>query len=186
MTYIHNELAYENAIRRNIRDNAYKTFHRTYEDAHEVMDFVRAGADRGNEFFASLLRGYDQYGRLSEKQVAAVRKCMEQSKVRKAEWTSKQAVINATKQFIGEVGKRITMTLTTKKVIQIQGQSFSYYDSGISYLHIAENAEGNVVIYIGNGNFPGEGETANVKVTIKSHGVRNDCKQTMVSRPSIV
>lgn len=89
-------------------------------------------------------------------------------------------------EWIGEVGKRMDVVLTVKKIIEIQGRSFSYYDSGISYLYLAEDASGNSITYMGNGNFPAEGETATVRCTVKEHSVYKDRKQTVINRPKVI
>lgn len=183
---IRNEVAYEAAICNNIRINAQKTFFRTHEDADTIINTVRSGAERGNEFFMSLYAGYQKYGRLTEGQVAAVRRYIAKAAERKAEWAAKNAEKNAALVHVGEVGKRVELTLTCKKVIEYVRKAYHYCDSGIGYICIAEDANGNVVVYRGNSGFPAEGRTAIVKCTVKEHVVYNGTKQTIVSRPTIV
>jgi len=184
---IENPAAYEAAIRNNIRFNAEKTFFRTHEDASDLIAFVQAGAERGNDFFSSLWGGFSTYGRFTEGQVAAIRRSIAKAAERKAEWSKKEAEKNANRVHVGEVGKRMVVKLTCKKVIEYSRPTFHYYDSGIGYINIAEDEAGNVFVYRGNSaGFPNEGETATVKFTVKEHAVYNGTPQTIVTRPAIV
>jgi len=189
---IENEEAYRKATHARILANANKTFCKTYEDFADIESFLADGRiydDEGNfkcykeGFVGSLASAYATYGKLSEKQVLAVRKCIVDRNARKAEWASKQALIDAKKQHIGTVGEKVTLTLTLKKVINLN----SHF--GIIGLFIFEDAEQNVVIYKGNASSIwelAEGETATLKTSIKEHGVRNGVKQTLIQRPKAV
>jgi hypothetical protein len=189
---IENEDAYRKATHARIISNAKKTFCRTYEDHNEIENFLSAGRvhdDEGNfkhykeGFVGSLANGFDTYGKLSEKQVLAIRKCIEANNARKAEWASKQALVDAKRQHIGVVGEKITLTLTLKKVINLDSAF------GTIGLFIFEDAEQNVVIYKGNASSVwelAEGETATLKTSIKEHGVRNGVKQTLIQRPKAI
>jgi hypothetical protein len=54
---------------------------------------------------------------------------------------------------------------------------------GTSYLHIMNDAQGNVVIYKGTKILGGKTETLTVKATVKEHGERDGVKQTKIARP---
>ena len=189
---IENEEAYRKATKARIIANAQKTFCRTYADHNEIENFLCDGRLHDNEgnfkcykegFVGSLASAFDTYGKLSEKQVEAVRKCIISNAARKAEWASKQALIDAKRQHIGAIGEKVTLTLTLKKVINLD----SHF--GIIGLFIFEDAEQNVVIYKGNASSIwelAEGETATLKTSIKEHGVRNGVKQTLIQRPKAV
>ena len=188
---IDNPAAYAAATTARIIANAQKTFCKTYEDYQEIESFLSSGVkvdDYGNKTYAdnfvgSLASAYAKYGKLSEKQVAAVRKCIADRIARKAEWASKQALIDAARQHIGSVGQKITLTLTLKKVINLE----SHF--GTIGLFIFEDAEKNVVIYKGNSSsvwYLAEGEVATLTATVKEHGVRNGVKQTLIQRPKAV
>jgi hypothetical protein len=189
-TTIDNPVAYEKATKARIIANANKTFCKTYEDFADIESFLAAGRiydDEGNfkcfkeGFVGSLASAYDTYGKLSEKQVLAVRKCIADRIVRKAEWANKQAVIDAKKQHIGSIGEKVTLTLTCVHVVEIDGVY------GTNFINICEDADQNIVIYKGNAaGFPCKGETATIKATIKDHGVRNSVKQTVIQRPKLV
>jgi hypothetical protein len=189
-TVIDNPDAYAKATKARILANANKTFCKTYEDFADIESFLADGRiydDEGNfkcykeGFVGSLASAYATYGKLSEKQVLAVRKCIADRIVRKAEWSSKQALIDATRQHIGSVGEKVTLTITCVHVVEVNGLY------GTNFINICEDADKNIVIYKGYAiGFPNKGETAIIKATIKEHGVRNGVKQTVIQRPKLV
>jgi hypothetical protein len=181
--------AYAKAVKRNILENARKTFERTYADAETVLDFIDAGRvydDNGNVsykegFLGSLASAYDRFGKLTEGQVNAVRKCIVQREERRAEWASKNAALNADRQHLGTVGQKVTLTLTVVHIVVLDG----IY--GSNYIHICEDTDHNVVIYKGKAaDFPLKGETATIIATVKEHGVRDGVKQTVIQRPKLM
>lgn len=195
--HIENEAAYNLAIKRNILANARKTFERNYADHEAILGFIDAGrvyGERGGVtykegFVGSLAYAFDTFGKLTEGQVNAVRKCIVQRVERKAEWADKQAAANAALLHLGTVGEKITLTLTIKKFITFD----SAY--GVQQLAILEDADRNVVIYKGNsrainnnanGSYTAEGDTITITATVKEHGVRNGVKQTVIQRPKAI
>ena len=188
---IENPAAYEAAIHRNIIANAQKTWAKNTPRSGEIQNALNAGRDGQNyeeSFIGSLAKAFDSYGKLSEKQSAAILKGIDARQAKKAEWASKDAELNAQREFLGVVGEKVTLTLTIKKVI--------FWDSnfGTQYLYILEDANQNVVIYKGNSNVfyideSGEyrklGSTVTVIATVKEHGVRNEVKQTVIQRPKL-
>jgi hypothetical protein len=188
---IDNPAAYAAATTARIIANANKTFCKTYEDYAEIEAFLSLGVEVDEDdrktykdnFVGSLAAAYANYGKLSEKQVAAVRKCIADRNARKIEWASKQAAIDAARQHIGTVGEKVTLTLTLKKVINVENKF------GVVGIFIFEDTEKNVVIYKGNSSAVwelAEGEVVTLKASIKEHGVRNGVKQTLIQRPKAV
>jgi hypothetical protein len=189
--FIDNPEAYAKATRARIIANANKTFTRTYSDYEAIEAFLAGGRVQceydarrityKEGFVGSLASAYDNYGKLTEKQVLAVRKCIESNNARKAEWADKKALLDASRQHIGTIGEKITLTLTCVHVIALDGVY------GTTYINICEDAEKNIVIYKGNANgFPCKGETATIKATVKEHGVRDGVKQTVIQRPKAI
>jgi hypothetical protein len=188
---IDNPAAYAAATTARIIANANKTFCKTYEDYAEIEAFLSLGVEVDEDdrktykdnFVGSLAAAYANYGKLSEKQVAAVRKCIADRNARKIEWASKQAAIDAAREHIGTVGEKVTLTLTLKKVINVENKF------GVVGIFIFEDTEKNVVIYKGNSSAVwelAEGEVVTLKASIKEHGVRNGVKQTLIQRPKAV
>jgi hypothetical protein len=187
---IENPVAYHNAVKRNIIANANKTWYAKTERASEIDEALNAGrthSDYGSTsgyvdgFMGSMAEAYDKYGKLSEKQCAAILKGIDAKIARKAEWADKEAALNASRTHLGEVGEKITFILTCVHVVEIDGMY------GTTYINICEDADKNVVIYKGNAKgFPEKGETATITATVKDHGVRNGVKQTVIQRPKAV
>ena len=189
MSHIEHPAAYENAIKRNILMNANKTFYKTYPDANDIVSFLNANAEK-NSFYLNLLGALNTYGKLTEKQVLAVRKSIATLAERKAQWIAQAAEKNTTRKFFGTEKKKITVTLTVKKEIVVDRPKFYWADSGTSLLRICEDADGNVIVFSGNADFPAEGETATITATVKMHRYykQNDIEvpQTLIIRPKIV
>jgi hypothetical protein len=192
---IENEAAYNSAIKRNILVNANKTWRANTERAGEIEDALTVGRtfnDYGDltgytdNFIGAMASAFDTYGKLTPNQSAAILKGIDARVARRAEWADKQEALDANREHLGTVGQKITLNLTVKKIIKIEGISFSYYHSGITYLYIMEDAEQNVVIYKGNGAAfctVDEGSEYTFTATVKEHGVRNGVKQTIIQRP---
>ena len=189
MSLIEHPSAYEAAIKRNIINNATKTFYRTYSDAGDIVQFLVSNSEK-NSFYSNLLGALNTYGKLTEKQVLAVRKSIATFAERKAQWTAQAATKNATRTFIGVEKKKITVTLTVKKEIMVDRPKFYWADSGRSLLRICEDADGNVLVFSGNANFPAEGETATITATVKMHRYYKqgdiEVPQTVIIRPKVV
>lgn len=189
MSHIEHPAAYEAAIKRNIINNATKTFYRTYSDAGDIVQFLVSNSEK-NSFYSNLLGALNTYGKLTEKQVLAVRKSIATFAERKAQWTAQAATKNATRTFIGAEKKKITVTLTVKKEIVVDRPKFYWADSGTSLLRICEDADGNVIVFSGNADFPAEGETATITATVKMHRYYKqgdiEVPQTVIIRPKTV
>jgi len=193
---IENEAAYNAAIKRNILANAQKTWRKNTERSEEIEAVLEDGRlyDHGRVsyaegFMGSMARAYDTFGKLTPNQSAAILKGIDARAARKAEWADKQAALNASRTHIGEIGQKLTLELTLKKVIKIEGMAFSRYDNGLTFIFIFEDAEQNVVIYKGRSSALmdlDEGSVVSLIATIKDHGVRNGVKQTIIQRPKKV
>jgi hypothetical protein len=189
MSYVEHPAAYEAAIKRNIVMNANKTFYKTYPDAGDIVQFLIANSGK-NSFYTNLLQSFDSYGKLTEKQVLAVRKSIATMAERKAQWQAEAVAKNATRTFVGTEKKKITITLTVKKAIVVDRPKFYWADSGTSLLRICEDADGNVIVFSGNADFPAEGETATITATVKMHRYYKqgdiEVPQTVIIRPKTV
>lgn len=182
MTTVQHPEAYESAIKARIIANARKTFLSAYPDALTIVawcDKGRDGSDYKGTFAGSLAKSLDLYGKLTDKQVEAVRNAMAKDAARKQEWADKKSAENATKQWVGEVKGKIEITLTVNHVVILDG----YY--GKTWLHICSDQDGNEVIYKGTSAFFEKGETGIVIATVKEHVIRDGRKQTIIQRPKI-
>lgn len=200
MSFIHNEVAYENAIARNIRRNAQKTRFAKWmamEGGARANDFLHfmgefdmdetnnahpvIAASRG-DFFDKMRASAEEFGGLTEGQHKAVLGMIAKGEARVAERAKARAdalKIDADKSgWIGTVGERRMFDLTVRLVIEMEGQY------GFSYLHVMNDAAGNVVVYKGTKKLADRGGNVTVKATVKEHDVRDGVRQTKIARPA--
>jgi hypothetical protein len=200
MSFIHNEAAYENAIARNIRRNAQKTRFAKWmamEGGARANDFLHfmgefdmdennnlhpvIAASRG-DFFDKMRASVDEFGGLTEGQHKAVLGMIARGEARVAERAKARAdalkVDADTSGWIGTVGERRMFDLTVRLVIEMEGQY------GFSYLHVMNDAAGNVVVYKGTKKLADRGGSVTVKATVKEHDVRDGVRQTKIARPA--
>jgi len=205
MAFIENHTAWAEARARNIWNNANKTFHRKFERSVEVETWlINVENDKfwsNNEFAMSLVSAWDRFGKLTEGQYNAVCKIIDKQAARQAEWDAKREADknakNATLEHVGVVGERMQFELTVVAIIEYDRPRFYYNDSGIGYITIMEDAEGNKVVYMNTLSektkdehgyehwVPAEkGDTVLFMAKVKEHGVRDGAKQTVVQRPT--
>ena len=143
-----------------------------WRDANAAL-VARLNAYEGdNSFLSSMIYSLAQWGNLTARQTESVESCF-------AVIDRKEAM-KANSKHIGEVGDKVTMTVTVAHTVVIT----SIY--GNTYLSICTDEHGNSVIYKGNAAFPNTKETATIKATVKEHGVRDGVKQTVIQRPKII
>jgi len=204
MAVIQNKVAYYEAKQRYIIDNANKTFCRKFERGTEVCHWLwNAENDEfwgRNEFVQSLCDALHNYGKLTEGQYNAVCKIIDKQAARQAEWDAKReakkAQEAANSNHIGVVGERMQFELKVVAVIEYDRPKFHYYDSGIGFITIMEDAAGNKVVYMnkliekrkddGSELDAIKGDTVLFMAKVKSHGERDGAKQTVVQRPTKV
>ncbi len=187
MANVEYQEAWEAGRKRNILMNARKTWLANTPRAFEILDAVEAGRDYDlgrvsykEGFMGSMARALDTFGKLTPKQSEAVLKGIDARAAKRAEWASEKAALDAKREYIGTVGQKVTLTLTTVHIVVLDGMY------GTNYLYICEDADKNVVIYKGKSyDFPLKGETATMTATVKEHGVRDGVKQTVIQRPKI-
>jgi hypothetical protein len=187
--HIENPVAYENAVKRYIIGNAQKTWRKITPRADEIESALVVGivyTDRGDfkgyteDFMGKMAYSFYFFGKLSPKQCEAILKGIDARAARRAEWADKKAAVDATREHIGTVGDKITITIKVVHVVELDG------GFGPSYINICEDADNNTIIYKGNAKgFPEKGETATITATVKDHGVRNGVKQTVIQRPKV-
>lgn len=182
---IEHQQAYDRAVKRNILNNATKTWRNETERSGEIELALVAGrlSDYGYKdgFIGSMAKAFDQYGKLTPKQSQAVLKGIDAHAARKAEWAAQNAAQNAHKVHVGTVGEKLVMTITTVHVVLIET---AYGTIG---LYICEDGNKNTIIYKGTAKgFPNKGESAMIIASIKEHAVREGVKQTIIQRPKVI
>lgn len=182
MSHIHNEAAYEAAIKAKIKANACKTRFRKWLDkderAQEVIDFIRGrNYDNPSSFLAQMEKSFDDWGALTEGQRNAVCKIIDQQAERKAEYDAQKLKSN----HIGIVGERMQFNAEVLFRVWVEG---AY---GIIYI-VGMRSGDNMIVFKGNGDLADakKGDTVSFMAKVKDHGERDGQKQTIVQRPTKV
>jgi hypothetical protein len=185
--HIINEAAYERAVHGRIIANAQKTWRLNTPRHQEIEDAIMSGrgqSDRyttySEDFIGNMAKAFDTWGKLTENQSAAILKGIDFRTARKAEWADKKAQEGAQKEFVGVVGEKITLYLTVRHIVDLEG---AYGWSGI---FICTDQHNNTIIYKGtSGCMPAKGQNVRITATVKEHGVREGVKQTVIQRPKL-
>lgn len=193
--YIEHPEAYEAATRRRIMMNARKSWERTTPDAYDITNYLsrkgtytKDGDMMSNwipqtaftdNFFGSLARALETYGKLTPAQCEAVRKCMVKDKERQAGFAAIRESRKALSNHIAAIGERLELTLKVAHIVEIPTEY------GLMLIHIMTDENQNRVIYKGTKRLADKGETVTVKATIKDHGERDGEKQTIIRRPTV-
>lgn len=204
MTGIVHEGAYEAAIKRNILENARKTWRANTPDHDAIEDALNIGRDSSygyqDSFIGKMAQSFDTYGKLTEKQCDAVRNIIAKRAERRAAFTKAIDEQKARSNFLGVENERVQFKLHVDKILEIEVPRFSYYDSNIMYFYLMRDAAGNRVVYRSKAvlgiSFKGEerdifidvkeGDDIEIKATIKAHDEYKGEKQTIVQRAKVV
>lgn len=204
---IDNPVAYEKATKARILANANKTFCKTYPDYADIEAFLSTGVtvdayDRKiykDNFAGSLASAYANYGKLSEKQVEAVRKIIIKNAERRKAFVKAVEEQKAHSAFLGVANERMEFKLHVDKIVEVEVQKFSYYDSSTMYIYLMRDEAGNRIVYktktvLGlsvkgdnfNEFFPVlEKADIELKATIKAHAEYKGEKQTIIQRAKV-
>lgn len=88
---------------------------------------------------------------------------------------------NAASAFVGNVGDKLTLTVTIEQIIVLPDYGF-----GVNYINILRDQAGNVLVYKGLSDLGQKGETVSLKATVKGHDIRNGVCQTTIQRPKVL
>jgi len=181
---VENASAYEAAIVRNIRANARKTFLKR-DRAHEVLNWIHSGR---SEFAVSLWDAYQTYGKLTDKQFAAVLKCIDTAAAKKAEWETKRMEVAALGQYVGEAGGKLALeNVKVEAVITVAAAAFSYYDRDSQEIYLLRDANGNRLVFRTKAEVGiAKGDVVNLTAKVKQHKDFRGEKQTVINRAKFV
>lgn len=136
---------------------------------------VKAAA---GDFYGKLYTSLCDWGRLTPGQEAACLKLIDGAAERLAKREATIAAKRETAKHIGTVGERRDFDLSIKFTTSFETQF------GFTFVHVCEDADGNVVVYKGSKELGNRGDAIKVKATIKAHDYRDGIAQTIITRPS--
>ena len=198
MANVENESAYQAAIKRNILNNARKTWEAKTPRFAEIELALDAGriytdnryglCDYKDNFIGSMARALDSFGKLTEKQSAAVLKNIDTREQRRAEWEAKRVEIAANSKHIGEVGKRVQFEgVVVESVITVDKPKFSYYDIDFKDIIKMRDTDGNALVWITTSFHElKSGDTINIKATVKELSAFRGEAQTVLTRVKVI
>lgn len=201
--------AYVSAVKANIRNNANKTFLKSYERAEEVSDYLaridfklQNNPERKPEtFLEKLSASLREYGKLSPKQYEAVCKIIDDQQNKR---DAVKLAIQDQKdraQSLGVKAERIETTVTVKTIKTVKAPSYSRWDNPEAYLYIFCDADNNrlvlktksmlsnndqLALYLDDPNAVKEGDKIAIKASIKAHTEYKGEKQTIIQRVKIM
>jgi hypothetical protein len=157
-SFIENEAAYQAAIHRNIIANAKKTWRKNNpDDCDAIEDFISAGRHESrssrtgytydNNFVGSLAKAFDTYGKLSDKQCAAVVKIINDREQKRADRIAAIEAQKARSAYLGVASEKLSTRAVVEAVIKVQATKFNYYDSDCAYIYLMRDEAGNRISY---------------------------------------
>ena len=161
MTYqygsiIENESAYNAAIKRNIINNAKKTWIKNNPDTCEaIQEFLMSGCGQNargditysDNFVGSLAKAFDTYGKLTPKQCDAIIKCIKDREVRMAERIKAIDEQKARSVFLGVAAEKLATRAVVEAIIIVNAPQFSYYDPSSALVYLMRDEAGNRIVY---------------------------------------
>lgn len=128
---------------------------------------------------------------------------MEEAKIREAERKAQEereeaerkaeeariAEIKAKSNYVGEIGEKITVTVTWEGSPYFERRSFSGFGTETCYIHRFRDPDGNLIIWKSLCGFPlddvNNGETVVLSGTVKEHSEYKGEKQTLILRAKV-
>ena len=88
---------------------------------------------------------------------------------------------NASSALVGNVGDKLVLTVTVERIICLPD-----YGYGSNYITLLRDPAGNGLVYKGLTDIGQQGETVNLKATVKAHDMRDGVCQTTIQRPKVL
>ena len=165
-----------------------------WETVKEYTPEYRAKLDVANEKRRAKQRAKYEAERAKweeERRRAAEERRKAEEERRKAEEARK-----AISQYIGNVGERVTVTVTLEKKVAFEVPSYSGYGTDTKRIYIFVDESGNKIVWKTSGilwkdpddwnkGAIQEGDSVSIKGTVKKHGEYNGEKQTELQRVKI-
>lgn len=197
--------AYVAAVKANIRNNANKTFLKSYERAEEISDYLEKiyydlqNSDRSPvSFLEKLSASLREYGKLSPNQYEAVCKIIDDNQNKRDALKLAIQDQKDRSQHLNVTAERIETTVTVDKIITMEGTKFSYYDSSTIFVYLMHDANNNrfvlktknqllnPTVALADDNGIKDGNVIAIKASIKAHTEYKGEKQTLIQRVKIL
>jgi hypothetical protein len=131
------------------------------------------------DFRCKMIESEANWGRLTVNQTTAVLSMIDRAAKRIDDRAAARVEKAATAKHIGAVGERCDFGL---RIVFVTSYETQY---GTTFVHVMEDADGNVVVYKGSKPIGQKDDAIKIKATIKAHDRRDGIAQTIISRPKI-
>lgn len=151
---------------------------------NKELAFLADGAEiAGNDFLAKMYDVFVRYGRLSEKQYAAVikvRKANLEFRARKEQRDLERKERDSKSTYVGKIGDRIDLTVVFEWYMVVD----THY--GSMSINRFRDSDGNIYIWKTSSFFDAEeGTEINIRATVKEHSEFRGAKQTVITRVNL-
>jgi hypothetical protein len=174
---IHDEVAYAKATKAHIIANAKKTWNKNPENA-ELVEWLMGEAWNApvGSFIKKMADNYDDWGSLTPKMVAVLKKIKAEKAEKKAANEAKWAAEKALSNWIGEVGKKVE--IEAKVIWKVE------YETMYGMMTVTGLKAGNdIIVHKGKNVWPDKGEMVKAVVKVKEHKDYKGTKETIVWYP---
>ncbi len=128
------------------------------------------------------LRGEDENAFFNRAHVQLVRdlRAPTAALVQIVEAETAKRTANAASRWIGNIGDKVTLTLTVERIIVLRSHVY-----GDNYINVCRTQDGHVVTYKGRVNLGSVGAACTVKATVAEHEWYDGVQQTAIQRPKV-
>lgn len=181
--HVENEQTYIKGAIANIKRNAMKSRYKIHRermandpDYAATVKGIWKKADKGGKFWVSLKNAIDDWGALSENQLAAAKKALEKD----AQRLKDVRRLDAGSRYVGTPGERRSFSLELKSCFEAETRF------GISYVHYFKDDDGNVFVWKASNKLDVErGHKVELVASIKDHKERDGVQQTIITRGKV-
>jgi len=161
---------------------AYKKFLKENPEVVWAIKEIDNPIHENNGFAQSVIGKLKHWGSISNRQLTTLIKSLKEDYTR-AERQAERQVEAKKSEFIGTVGEKIEVEVTTYKKIRMENPNF--YNSSVPILHLMKDTNGNQIRWFAYGKtILDEGVVTKIKGTIKKHNEFKGVKQTVLTRVS--
>ena len=151
---------------------------RAWGIAQETDEQVRRAYQYEEATISDIVGKLIRYGSISEAQTNFVRKLLAQIDAR-AQRQAEYMARHGGSDHVGVIGDRHQFRVTIRFV---KGFETMF---GMSFIHVMDDAQGNVIVYKGSKELGEKGASLSLVATVAEHGEREGIKQTVIKRPKV-
>lgn len=156
---------------------AYRPSEEDREKVEQALTWIREYQGEMNDYMRNLFAvcGDESVSSISTKHMGIAASLI--NAYNRSMMEARQKAEKKVSQWQGDIKQKITAQVVVRKMLTFDG-----YYSGLSYLYLMEDQEGNVFTWSTSNNKMSEGDTVSIMGAIKDHSTYNGVKQTVLTR----